>query len=158
MSGTGASNLGYGGEYPSSDVNPAVVNITNSHNPANFSSNVVPSSCAGFRGGGGSFKRKIKNLIKRYRMKGSKRRTMSMKRRIRSKYLSKRRRGGKSRRASRKRRSRAQKGGYAQYTPAGNSGYSVGGDLSSNNLGLANPPPITPNTGANSNCFTAYKH
>ena len=166
MSGTGASNLGYASEYPSSNVNAAPVNVGNSHNPANFSSTVIPTSCASFRGGGGrsftkTMKRKIKSLIKRYKMKGSRRKLLSLKRKIRSKYLSKRR--GKSRRYTRhhrRRGSKTQRGGYAQYTPSGSSGYSVGGD--SNAAGpsgiFANPPPIEANTGSNSNCFTAYKH
>jgi hypothetical protein len=165
MSGTGASNLGYGGEYPSSDVNPLLVNVGNSHNPANFSSTVIPNSCASFRGGGKgrsftqTMKRKIKSLIKGYRMKGSRRKLLSLKRKIRSKYLSKRR-GSRMRGKSRRRhhrRSKSQRGGYAQYTPAGNSGYSVGGDAGPSGI-FANPPPISPNTGSNSNCFTAYKH
>ena len=164
MSGTGASNLGYGGEYPSSNVNASLVNVGNSHNPANFSSTVIPTSCASFRGGGKgrsftqTMKRKIKSLIKGYRMKGSRRKLLSLKRKIRSKYLSKRR-GGKTRGKSRRRvrRSKSQRGGYAQYTPAGNSGYSVGGDAGPSGL-FANPAPFTANTGSNSNCFTAYKH
>ena len=39
MSGTGASNLGYGGTAPLSNVNGQYVNVTSSNNPANFSSN-----------------------------------------------------------------------------------------------------------------------
>ena len=42
MSGSGASNLGYGNIYPSSDINGNYVNIDSSNWPGSFSSNEIP--------------------------------------------------------------------------------------------------------------------
>ena len=110
-----------------------------------------------FKGGYKKLKSKIKNITKRYKRnmhknkRSAKRHMRSIKSRIRAKYGS--RHHHKSTRSSRRthskkrgpsRRRRTLRGGYSQYynnfpnTPS----YSVGGVLSSNNLALANPPPI----------------
>jgi hypothetical protein len=123
-----ASNLGYGGTYPNSNVNPAFVNVDGSTYAGGFGSNEIPSSSHSMRGasnnvvaasgnltGGGRFRRR-NNISKLYRMKKSMRRSSS--RRRRSNY---KRTGGrriKSRRYARKpvRRTRRQRGGeYAQF-------------------------------------------
>jgi hypothetical protein len=178
--GSNNSNFGYGNLNPyGSNVNPSFVNKWSSNNPANFSSNEVPGlpglsgaknnidAAAGivpgigiFKGGAKHFKRKIKNITKRYKrkmgMKGGKKYLRSIKSRIKAKYASRSRgrsmsRGRtmgrarmSSRAGSRHRRTRRQRGGYSQYqnnlpmTPT----YSVGGVLPASQLGLANPPPI----------------
>jgi hypothetical protein len=163
--GTDASQMGYGKIAPLSNINGKFVNVDNSNNPSGFGSNVIPGlpGLAGaksnidaamgkvpgiclFKGGSKRIKRKIKNIVSKYKkMKGGKRRVKTMKKRI----LSAKRRDRKSRR-------RVMRGGYSQYqnnlplTP----GYSVGGHLSANNLGLANPPPIK----VYSNCQDNYNH
>jgi hypothetical protein len=143
MSGTGASNLGYGGIAPLSNVNGRFVNVTSSNNPANFSSNETmqtgfglfgtksnvaaaagqaPGICL-FKGGAKVLKRKIKNITKIYKkMKKGSKKMKSLKHKLRSRTIAR----GVSRGASRsiarqfagkKRRThrRAQRGGWAQY-------------------------------------------
>jgi len=196
--GSDNSNFGYGNLNPyGSNVNPAFVNKFSSNNPANFGSNEVPGlpglagaknnidAAAGivpgigifkggvFKGGAKHFKRKIKNITKRYKrkmgMKGGKKYLRSIKSRIKAKYGSRTRGNGKGRgrtmgksRMSARRRTgsrRRQRGGYSQYqnnlpmTPT----YSVGGVLSASQLGLANPPPIhvLPNC---EQCTDNYSH
>jgi hypothetical protein len=168
MSGPNSSNFGYGNLNPyGSNVNPAFVNKDSSNFAGGFSSNEIPGlpglagaknnidAAAGivpgigiFKGGAKHFKRKIKNITKRYKrkmgMKGGKKYLRSIKSRIKAKYGSR----SRSMRRSRHRRSRThkrrQRGGYSQYqnnlpmTPT----YSVGGILPASQLGLANPPPI----------------
>lgn len=164
--GSAASNLGYGSTYPNSNVNGNFINKDNSHYPGGFGSNEVPGlpglagakynvdAAAGYVPGicmkGG--KRKIKNITRRYKMsksrKGSIRKKLQrMKTRVKaamSRALSRSRSrgfnlaGGKSRR-----KRRAQRGGHSQYMnnqPVDRT-FSVGGLLSADNLGLANPPP-----------------
>jgi len=169
-SGSDASIIGYGKITPFSNINGNYVNVNNSNNPASFSSNEisglpglagskinvdaasgkVPGICL-FKGGSKNIKRKIKNITKHYRkMKGGKKKLMSIKKRLRSKV---------NKKNKRTKRRRSQKGGYSQYqnnlpmTPT----YSVGGVLSSNQLALANPPPIKvyPNC---VNCTDNYNH
>jgi hypothetical protein len=167
--GSDNSNFGYGNLNPyGSNVNPAFVNKWSSNNPANFGSNEVPGlpglagaknnidAAAGivpgigifkggvFKGGAKQFKRKIKNITKRYKrkmgMKGGKKHLRSIKSRIKAKYgarsrgrasrgrargmtMSRVRTLGRSRMTSRAgaRRSRSRsmrrhmRGGYAQY-------------------------------------------
>ena len=193
--GSGNSNFGYGNLNPyGSNVNPAFVNKWSSNNPANFSSNEVPGlpglagaknnidAAAGivpgigiFKGGAKHFKRKIKNITKRYKrkmgMKGGKKYLRSIKSRIKAKYASRSRgrsmsrgrtmgRARMSARAgSRSRRRHRQRGGYSQYqnnlpmTPT----YSVGGVLPASQLGLANPPPIQVLSNC-TNCTDNYNH
>ena len=145
MSGTGASNLGYGGITPLSNVNGQYVNVTSSNNPANFSSNETmqtgfglfgtksnvaaaasqaPGICL-FKGGAKVLKKKIKNITKIYKkMKKGSKKMKSLKRKLRSRTIARRVSRGASRTASRaiarhfagsKTHRRAQRGGWAQY-------------------------------------------
>jgi len=169
-----ASNLGYGGIYPNSNVNPAAVNVTGSTYAGGFGSNEIPASIhsmrgasnnvvaasgnwmGGMRGGSRRRLRRRNNISKLYRMKKSMRRSSSRRRR------SNKRTGGrrmKSRRYGRKpvRRTRRQRGGeYAQfdsnvpYTP----GYSLGGPLPASLSALANPPIYH----QYNNCQDNYNH
>ena len=169
MSGSGASNLGYGNIPPFSNYNGNYVNVDNSHSSALFGSNVIPGppglsgakynvdAAAGvvpgiclFKGGAKKLKTKIKNITKGYKkMKAGSRKSRSLKQRLRAKMLSRRSaRGrmfaGKSRKTRQRRRSRAQRGGYGQYQnnlPMTQS-FSVGGILPASMSALANPPPI----------------
>lgn len=201
--GSDASNLGYGGMNPyGSNVNPMFVNKWSSNNPATFGSNEVPGlpglagaknsvdAAAGivkgiavykggvFKGGAKHFKRKIKNITKRYKrkmgMNGGKKYMRSIKSKIKAKYgsASRGRSRGRGRTmgrsmsmsrmaagTKRRHKRRKQRGGYSQYqnnlpmTPT----YSVGGVLSPSQVGLANPPPIKvlPNC---VNCRDNYNH
>jgi len=159
-----ASNMGYGGTSPYSGINANMVNSTNSNYSGGLGSTQVPSSAYSMRGasnnidaaagrlsGGGRkgtkyyklLKRKIKNITKRYKMRGKNKRTRitRMKRKIRS--SSKRTRG--------RTRSRRMRGGsYPQFgsNVAQSANYSVGGILNAGSLGLANPPPIQMNAGS----------
>ena len=192
--GSGASNLGYGNVAPLSNINGRYVNVDNSNSPGTFSTNTIPGlpglagaknnvdAAAGyvpgiclFKGGSKQLKRKIKNITRKYKMKGGSKRRSQLKSKMRSMSKSTRSRsrgssrsrfasGGKRRkRTNTKSRvlhdSRKLVGGYSQYqnnlpmTPS----YSVGGILSANQLGLANPPPIQvlPN---NTSCADNYNH
>jgi len=162
--GSAASNLGYGNVNPYN--NSSFVNGHSSNNPANFSSNeipglpglagaksnidaaagVVPGIC-NFKGGAKRLKNKIKNITKRYKMKGGKKSRRTLKRKIRSRAM------GSSRSLARamalaggrrKRTRRVMKGGYAQYqnNQPFSMGYSVGGVLGASESALANPPII----------------
>ena len=204
--GSDNSNFGYGNLNPyGSNVNPAFVNKWSSNNPANFGSNEVPGlpglagaknnidAAAGivpgigifkggvFKGGAKHFKRKIKNITKRYKrkmgMKGGKKHLRSIKSRIKAKYGTRSRgtsrmRGrtmGRSRMSVRRhsagRRSRSrshkrkQRGGYSQYQnnlPM-TSTYSLGGVIPASQLGLANPPPFQVLSNC-TNCTDNYNH
>jgi len=172
--GTDASQIGYGKIAPLSNINGKFVNVDNSNSPSRFGSNEipglpglsgaknnvvaamgkVPGICL-FKGGSRGIRRKIKNIVTKYKkMKGGKRRVKTMKKRI----LSAKRRTGKTGKTGRRRRTgrRMMRGGYSQYQnnmPL-TQGYSVGGILSANNLGEANPPPIKPY----SDCQDNYNH
>jgi hypothetical protein len=168
--GSAASNLGYGGAAPFSNVNGNFVNKFSSNNPATFGSNEVPGlpglagaksnidAAAGkvpgiclFKGGAKGIKRKIKNITKRYKkmakshkMKLGKK-LKSLRKRLRSRMASASLAlaGGKRRKGT-KRYSRRQRGGYSQYQnnmPVYNT-YSTGGILSPKDSALANPVPI----------------
>jgi hypothetical protein len=190
--GSDNSNFGYGNSNPyGGNVNSAFVNKFSSNNPANFGSNEVPGlpGLAGaknnidaasgivpgigifkggvFKGGAKHFKRKIKNITKRYKrkmgMKGGKKHLRSIKSRIKAKYGSRSRGRMSARAGSRRTRSRShkrrQRGGYSQYqnnlpmTPV----YSVGGVIPASQLGLANPPPIQVLSNC-TNCTDNYNH
>ena len=163
-----ASNMGYGGTSPYSGINTSLVNATNSNYSGGLGSTQVPSSAYSMRGasnnidaaagrlsgGGGKgtkyyklLKRKIKNITKRYKMRGKNKRTRitRMKRKIRSSSNTKRTR---TRTRTRSRRMRG--GSYPQFgsNVAQSANYSVGGLLNSGSLGLANPPPIQMNAGS----------
>jgi hypothetical protein len=126
---------------------------------------IVPGICV-YKGGSKKLKRKIKNITKQYKkMKAGSRKMRSMKRRLMNKYRT------MSRKVSRKfaggkKSSRAfaggkrQRGGYSQYqnnlpmTPV----YKVAGvELPYNQLGLANPPPVTRLSNC-VNCTDNYNH
>jgi len=170
MSGSGASNLGYGNIAPLSNINGSYVNVDNSQYAGRFSSNEIPGTPPGplpglagaksnvdaaagivpgicMKGGAKKLKRKIKNITKHYkRMKAGSRKIKSIKRRLRSRAASRRfgraLMGGKRTR----RRHRRQRGGYAQYQNNWPSTgvYSTGNvALSASESALANPPPIT---------------
>ena len=195
--GSNASNLGYGNVSPFN--NSSYVNGTNSNYSGSFSSNeipgppglagaksnidaaagIVPGICL-FKGGAKRLKRKIKNITKRYKMKGGKKSRKSLKHRVKSRALALaggRRRVSRSRQMSLARtmamaRSRVggtrrhknryhMKGGYSQYQnnlPMSQTYQVAGVNLPASELGLANPPPIRvlPNC---TNCvdnFNAY--
>lgn len=144
MSGSGASNLGYGNFAPLSNVNGKYVNIDNSNYTGRFSSNEIPGTppgplpglagaksnidaaagkVPGMSGGSKNIKRKIKNITKQYkRMKSGSRKLKNIKRRLRASRRLSQSFSGRTRykrTIDRKRRSisrgRSMKGGYAQY-------------------------------------------
>ena len=185
MSGSGASNLGYGNINPY-NMSP-YVNGTSSSYAGNFSSNEIPGTppgplpglagaksnvdaaagkvpgiCMSMTGGAKKLKRKIKNITKQYkRMKAGSRKIKSIKNRLKRRAISRRlarQRAGKTNR--RHSRNRRQRGGYAQYmnNMPNTPTYQVAGvNLPASELGLANPPPITTlcNT---TNCIDNYNH
>jgi len=163
---SGASNLGYGNIKPFSNVNGNYANVYSTNNPATFGSNeemaglpglfgtksnvlaaqgIAPGICM-FKGG-----RKIKNISNHYRRSRMSKRRGTMKRQG---NVKRRRRNTRSRRH----KYRPQRGGYAQYqnNQPLSPGYSVGGHLPPNQLGLANPPPITRTFCGN--CVDNYNH
>ena len=185
--GSGASNLGYGNIIPSSNINGKYVNVDNSNSPATFSSNEIPGlpSLAGaknnidaakgyvpgiclFKGGAKYFKRKINKISRKYKMKGGKN-TKRIKRRIKSKFLKGLKRTNKNRsirKHHKKSHRKLLKGGNINYPPGYSQyqnnqpitpSYSVGGILKSNDLALANPPPIKLLSNC-TNCVDNYNH
>jgi hypothetical protein len=175
MAGTGASNMGYGGQSPFSSSQ--YINKDSSH-LSNFDSTVVsgtpPGPLPGLSGtkfnvdaaagmypgkGGGVLKRKIKNITKYYkRMKPGSRRIRHMKSALRRKTSHKRGRSLKRHSLSRRRSHRKQRGGggYSQYQnnlPLTPSHQVAGVHLPASQLGQANPPPIIANGG---NCNDNY--
>jgi hypothetical protein len=185
--GSGASNFGY------SIVNPynmsPFVNGTSSSYAGSFSSNeiagtppgplpglagakintdaaagIVPGIC--MSGGAKRLKRKIKNITKRYKMKGGKKSRKVLRRRLRSRaMLSGVRR--RTRHMKSKRRFSRMRGGSAPY-PAGygqyqnnlpmTNTYKVAGiDLPASQSALANPPPATALSNC-TNCVDNYNH
>ena len=181
MSGSGASNLGYGNINPYS-TSP-YVNGTSSNYSGSFSSNeipglpglagsksnidaaagIVPGICL-FKGGAKKLKRKIKNITRQYKkMKAGSKKMRGIQHRLRSRMASRSRAGGKkSRRGSKRgsRRSKKQRGGYGQYQnnlPMTQTYQVAGITLPASQLGLANPPPVTvlPNC---TNCVDNYSH
>lgn len=151
-----ASNMGYGGTSPYSGINTNMVNSTNSNYSGGLGSTQIPSSAYSMRGasnnvdaaagrlrGGGKgtkyyklIKRKIKNITKRYKMRGksNRRRITRMKRKIRS----------SSKRTRTRSRRHMRGGSYQQFgsNVAQSANFSVGGVLNAGSLGMANPPPI----------------
>ena len=145
MSGSGASNLGYGNVAPLSNINGAYANVDSSNWPGTFGSNEIPGlpglagaksnidAAAGnvpgiclFKGGAKKLKRKIKNITKHYKkMKAGSRKIKSLKQRIKSRMASRSMAGGRSRSLARSRsmaggrrtkhRRHRQRGGYSQY-------------------------------------------
>ena len=162
MSGSGASNLGYGNVQPYN--NSPFINGTSSNNPANFSSNEVPGlpglsgaksnvdAAAGnvpgiclFKGGAKHLKRKIKNITKRYKkMKGGSKKMKSLRKKLRSRMASRSLARALAGGRRRTRRAKRQRGGYSQYqnNQPFSLTYSTGGNLSPSLSALANPVPI----------------
>ena len=117
MSGSGASNLGYGNVAPLSNINGAYANVDSSNWPGTFGSNQIPGlpglagaksnidAAAGnvpgiclFKGGAKKLKRKIKNITKHYKkMKAGSRKIKSLKQRIKSRMASRSMAGGRRR-------------------------------------------------------------
>ena len=162
---------------PFSNVDTTVVNPFNQHNPASFGSNETnlqyglksaPSAVDGANSyipgvttGGGkikkntkakTIKRKIKNIVSKYKMRGGKKSRNTMFRKLKKSLGLK---GGskkskkighkKTKTNTKKRMTKKYRGGYYQqymsnvpYTP----GYSTGGPLSPSLSALANPPTI----------------
>jgi hypothetical protein len=167
------SNLGYSNIKPYENINGNFVNKYSSNNPAFFGTNQIPglpglsgaknnidaanSKVPGvclFKGGAKKFKKKIKNITKKYKMpkinnkdsESIKRKIKTLRKKLPSKISSishNLRISGGAKHKSRKYRNK-QRGGYSQYynnLPVSNT-YSLGGHLSAKDLGLANPVPI----------------
>lgn len=187
MSGTGASNLGYGNITPGSNINPAYVNVHNTHDPAIFTSREI-SGFPGLSGAKwnvdaakgydpgicvwkGGFKKKIKNITKMYKMKGGRRKMKTMKRKLMSKrrhvHTKRCKHGGKHVHTKNCKHNckkgysnkRSLRGGYAQYQNnlPMTGVYSTGGVLPANQLALANPTPYQPLSNC-VNCKDNYNH
>jgi hypothetical protein len=157
---------------PLNNINGEYVNTYSSHYPGNFGSNQTSleyglpalrdniSAANASRMAGGTKKRlrkKIKNIVNKYRMPKGKKSRRSM-RSVKRKLLSLHKKSPKSR--TRRTRKHKQRGGYyAQFsnnipnTPS----YSVGSNLSAKDLGLANPPPIQRLTNC-TNCIDNYNY
>jgi hypothetical protein len=163
-----------GHSTPYNNINGSLVNIDNSQfSGSAFTSRVIPSTVnpavlpeplsnrqaaasyiPGCTKGGAkkiknthNLKYKFKNISNMYRMKGTKKYSLSkLKRKLlgKSKRRSNKIKTKTSKRKTRRSRSRRrQRGGYAQYEnnlPMTQT-YSLGGPLSANNSALANPPP-----------------
>jgi hypothetical protein len=176
MSGTGASNLGYGNIFPNSNINSQYVNVTNSHDPASFSSKQIPGlpglsgakwnvdAAKGYTPGicvwKGGLRKKIKNITKMYKMKGRKKRINTLKRKLFQTKSKKRNVASRRRKnTSSRRKHYGGYGGYAQYQnnlPFTNT-YSTGGILSANQSALANPVPFQRLSNC-VNCQDNYNH
>ena len=89
--GSDASNIGYGNNYPFSNINKNYVNVDSNNNPLGFGSNQIPGlpGLAGaksnidaakgyvpgiclFKGGVSKFKKKINKISMKYKMKNKK--------------------------------------------------------------------------------------
>jgi hypothetical protein len=194
MSGSNASNIGYGNITPLSNINNNWVNANGSNDPAFFSNRVIPGGSPlmfvknnmdaitqrVYSGGYfmNNLKRKIKNITEKYKMsfKHSKKKS-NTNRKTKSRHLS----GGKKHRKKRHthtkkyRHLKKWRGGFANGfpSPAGvtsypagygqyqnnlpsTPSYAVGGVLSSTDLGLANPPPISRMSNDNVDNYNHY--
>ena len=187
MSGSGASNLGYGNIAPLSNINGSYVNVDNSQYAGRFSSNEIPGTPPGplpglagaksnidaaagrvpgicMNGGAKKLKKKIKNITKQYKsMKAGSRKIKSIKRRLRSRAGSRslsRQLAGKRHSRRHTRRHRRQRGGYAQYmnNMPNTPSYQVAGiNLPANLSALANPTPYVKLSNETS-CIDNYNH
>lgn len=153
--GSGASNIGYGSNFPFSNINKNYVNVDSNNNPLGFGSNQIPGlpGLAGaksnidaakgyvpgiclFKGGASKFKNKINKISMKYKMK-NKKHTVRLKNKLRAKY-------GKhktsKRKLTRKRRHRRsyRGGSYNAPIPFSNIPYPPGYHQYQNN------DPITP--------------
>ena len=177
MTGSSASNLGYGNHTPFTDT--PFANSTNSHNASSFTSSQTPtinsSGMYSFKGGfhnvsnnrhsysSNKIRKNIKNISRMYKNMKPK----SMKRMKRNLYKkisrSMKLLGGRKRKSrintiTRTRKQRKQKGGYSQYQnnlPM-TSSYSVGGILSAKDSAMSTPPPTQTINGGN--CVDNYNH
>jgi hypothetical protein len=178
--GSGASNFGYGNVNPY-NTSP-FVNGTSSSYAGSFSSNEIPGppglagaksnvdAAAGrvpgicMSGGAKRLKNKIKNITKRYKMKGGKKSRKFLRRRLRSIAMRRRR----TRHMKSKRRFSRMRGGSHALYPAGygqyqnnlpmTNTYKVAGiDLPASQSALATPPPATALSNC-TNCVDNYNH
>jgi hypothetical protein len=187
MSGSGASNLGYGNIAPLSNINGSYVNVDNSQYAGRFSSNEIPGTPPGplpglagaklnidaaagrvpgicMNGGAKKIKRKIKNITKHYkRMKAGSKKIRSLRHRLRSRASSRSltsQLAGRRRTRRHTRRHRKQRGGYAQYmnNMPNTPSYQVAGiNLPANLSALANPAPYVKLSNETS-CIDNYNH
>ena len=173
--GSGASNFGYGNVNPY-NTSP-YVNGTSSSYAGSFSSNEIPGTPPGplpglagaksnidaaagivpgicMSGGAKRLKNKIKNITKRYKMKGGKKSRKVLRRRLRSRAMGLAGGRRRTRHIKSKRRLSRMRGGAAALYPAGygqyqnnlpmTTTYKVAGiDLPANQSALATPPPAT---------------
>ena len=200
--GSGASNFGYGNIDPY-NTSP-LVNGTSSSYAGSFSSNEIPGTPPGplpglagaksnvdaaagivpgicMSGGAKRLKNKIKNITKRYKMKGGKKSRRVLRKKLRSRAIGRSMAlaggtlrtmalaGGRrrtrhmrsKRRLSRMRGGSAPyPGGYGQYQnnlPMTNTYQVAGINLPANQSALANPPPATALSNC-TNCVDNYNH
>ena len=206
--GSGASNFGYGNVNPY-NTSP-FVNGTSSSYAGSFSSNEIPGTPPGplpglagaksnvdaaagivpgicMSGGAKRLKNKIKNITKRYKMKGGKKSRRVLRKKLRSRAIGRSMAlaGGSAmalsgsrsmalaggRRRTRHMRSKRRlsrmrggsapyPGGYGQYQnnlPMTNTYQVAGINLSANQSALANPPPATALSNC-TNCVDNYNH
>ena len=159
---------------PYSNVNSKYVNVDSTNWPGIFGSketglqfglpalrnNVQAANASQMKGGSKekkTLRRKIKNIVKMYKM--PRKNKHSLKKKLRSLYKKKSLKN-KSRRTRTRSRSRTMSGGrYMQYqsdipnTPS----FSTGGILSAKDLGLANPVPYD-KLPCTTNCVDNYNH
>jgi hypothetical protein len=192
--GSGASNFGYGNVNPY-NTSP-YVNGTSSSYAGSFSSNEIPGTPPGplpglagaksnvdaaagrvpgicMSGGAKRLKNKIKNITKRYKMKGGKKSRKVLRKKLMSRSIGRTLAlaGGRRRTRhmkSKRRFSRMQMrggsapypGGYGQYQnnlPMTNTYKVAGIDLPASQSALANPPPATALSNC-TNCVDNYNH
>ena len=118
MSGTGASNYGYGNIVPNSNVNPNYVNVSGSNYPGGFGSNIIPKSAhscsapadnviaASGTWVGGRTRKNVRKVYKRM-IAGKRKLTRSM----RLKKSSKHRKGKSHKKHMKSRKTHKRKGG-----------------------------------------------
>jgi hypothetical protein len=192
--GSGVSNFGYGNVNPY-NTSP-YVNGTSSSYAGSFSSNEIPGTPPGplpglagaksnvdaaagrvpgicMSGGAKRLKNKIKNITKRYKMKGGKKSRKVLRKKLMSRSIGRTLAlaGGRRRTRhmkSKRRFSRMQMrggsapypGGYGQYQnnlPMTNTYQVAGVNLPANQSALANPPPATALSNC-TNCVDNYNH
>lgn len=176
-------NSNYAGGFSSNEI-PGLPGLAGAKSNIDAAAGFVPGIC--LMKGGSTIKRKIKNITKMYKMKNKKTSKRKIKiekkieneilveNRISNQHLSRRKSGGKKRKSgSKKKRTKKRhlRGGssypqsipyppgYQQYQnnlPLSQT-YSVGGVLPANELGLANPPPISVLSNC-TNCVDNYNH
>ena len=169
-------NSNYSGGFGSNEI-PGLPGLAGAKNNVDAAAGIVPGICLMK---GGNLKKKIKNITKMYKMKNKKTLKRKFKKlgkkiqRIQNRSIARSRSlapsfaGGRRRKSKRKfsggsgsnyPQSIPYPPGYGQYqnnlplTPT----YSVGGNLSAKDLGLANPPPISVLSNC-TNCVDNYNH